>query len=176
MQKCFVIAPVPVHCFLITFFNSKTLKLVPIVNISFWRNEKKQKEDSVYSLNISLPVRMDAFSSCFIFNVSMLNKKISWFFSLISDHLSRRITMWAYSIPLEPASVRQCVCQCVCPSALSNMTISATSVPIAIKFNRSIRGWRKTALGFGWDRIRTLVSMATDDSHRVIIRKTLLPL
>ena len=29
------------------------------------------------------------------------------------------------------------------------------------------------ALGFGYDRIRTLVSMATDSSHRVIMGKIL---
>ena len=40
--------------------------------------------------------------------------------------------------PVDWASDRQCVCLCVsvsvCPSTLSNMNISATSVPIAIKF------------------------------------------
>ena len=34
---------------------------------------------------------------------------------------------------------------------------------------------RKAALGFGPDRIKTLVSMATDNSHRVIMEKTVLP-
>ena len=34
----------------------------------------------------------------------------------------------------------------------------------------------KAALGFGPDRIETLVSMATDSSHRVIMEKTVLPL
>ena len=34
-------------------------------------------------------------------------------------------------------------------------------------------GWGKTALGFGPDRIGTLVSMATDSSHRVIMGKIL---
>ena len=32
-------------------------------------------------------------------------------------------------------------------------------------------GWGKAALGFGPDRIGTLVSMATDSSHRVIMGK-----
>ena len=32
-------------------------------------------------------------------------------------------------------------------------------------------GWGKVALGFGADQIRTLVSMATDSSHRVIMGK-----
>ena len=30
-------------------------------------------------------------------------------------------------------------------------------------------GWGKAALGFGPDRIKTLVSVATNSSHRVII-------
>ena len=34
----------------------------------------------------------------------------------------------------------------------------------------------KAALGFGPDRIKTLVSVATDSSHRVIMEKTVLPL
>ena len=33
-------------------------------------------------------------------------------------------------------------------------------------------GWGKASLGFGADQIRTLVSMATDSSHRVIMGKT----
>ena len=32
--------------------------------------------------------------------------------------------------------------------------------------------WGKAALGFGPDRIRTLVSMATESSNRVIMKKT----
>ena len=32
------------------------------------------------------------------------------------------------------------------------------------------------SLGFGPDRIQTLVSMATNSSHRVIMEKTVLPL
>ena len=37
-------------------------------------------------------------------------------------------------------------------------------------------GWIKAALGFWPDRIGTLVSMATDSSHRVIMGKILLAL
>ena len=37
-------------------------------------------------------------------------------------------------------------------------------------------GWGRATLGFGADRPRTLVSMATYSSHRVIIGKTVLPL
>ena len=53
---------------------------------------------------------------------------------------------------------------------LSNMNISVTSGPIAIKFYLKHHwGGRKAAFGFGPDRIRTLVSMAIDSSHRVIM-------
>ena len=47
------------------------------------------------------------------------------------------------------------------------MNISETSGPIATKFYLK-HNWvgGKDALGFGPDRIRTLVSMATDSSHK----------
>ena len=46
---------------------------------------------------------------------------------------------------------------CVCPFTLSNM---------------NHLGEGKSALGFGPDQIRILVSMATDSSHRAIMRKS----
>ena len=52
------------------------------------------------------------------------------------------------------------------------MNISETSGLIATKFylkHHLVGG--KAALGFGRDRNRTLVSMATDSSHRVIMGK-----
>ena len=60
---------------------------------------------------------------------------------------------------LEPASVRA--------STLSNINISETSWPIIIKFHQE-HYWGRglTVLGFGLDRIRNLVSMATDSSHK----------
>ena len=71
---------------------------------------------------------------------------------------------------LEPASIRACVCV----PTLSNMNISETSRLIAIKFHQKHHwGGGLAALGFGPDRIRTLVSMAKDSSHRVIMGKTL---
>ena len=67
---------------------------------------------------------------------------------------------------LEPASFRA--------STVSNMNISETSLLIVIKFHlEHHRGGGLTALGFGLDRIRTLVSMAADSSHRVIMGKIL---
>ena len=58
-----------------------------------------------------------------------------------------------------------------------NTCISANSGPIVTKFylkHHWVGG--KAAICFGPDRIRTLVSMATDSSHRVIIGKILLAL
>ena len=64
------------------------------------------------------------------------------------------------------SSRRPCVRPCVHPSTLSNMNISETSWPIVIKFHQKHHWGRGlAALGFGPDRIRTLVSMATDSSH-----------
>ena len=69
---------------------------------------------------------------------------------------------------LEPASMRPSVRA----STLSNMNISETSWPIAIKFYmKHYWGRGKAALGFGADQIKNLVSMATDSSHRVIMGK-----
>ena len=57
-------------------------------------------------------------------------------------------------------------------STLSNMNISETSRPITTKFYLKHHwGGGKAALGFDADQIRTLVSMATDSSHRVIMGK-----
>ena len=54
------------------------------------------------------------------------------------------------------------------------MNISEISLPIVIKFHQEHHWGRGlAALGFGPDRIRTLVSMATDSSYRVIMGKTL---
>ena len=60
---------------------------------------------------------------------------------------------------------------CVCVFTLSKMNISQTSGPIATKFYLKHWGGGKAALGFGPDRIRTLVSMTTNSSHRVIMGK-----
>ena len=52
--------------------------------------------------------------------------------------------------------------------------ISATSGAIVTKFYLSHHwGGGKAALGFGPDQIGTVVSMATDSSHRVIMGKML---
>ena len=60
-----------------------------------------------------------------------------------------------------------CLAVCLCVN-IFNSNISATSGPIVTKFYHHWGGG-KAALGFGPDRIGTLVSMATDSSHRVIM-------
>ena len=64
---------------------------------------------------------------------------------------------------------------CVRALTLSNINISASGRPIATKFYlKHHLGRGKAALEFWPDRIRTLVSMATDSSHRVIMAEILL--
>ena len=70
-----------------------------------------------------------------------------------------------------------CVCVCVCVSTLLNINMSETSGQIANKFYLKHHWSRgKAALGFEQDRIGTLVSMATDSSHWVIMGKISLAL
>ena len=70
---------------------------------------------------------------------------------------------------LKPASVNGFVR----PFTLSDINISETSLPIIIKFHLKHHWGRGlAAFGFGPDWIRTLVSMATDISHRVIMGKS----
>ena len=65
---------------------------------------------------------------------------------------------------LEPASVRA--------SVRPSVRISETSRPIVTKFYLKHHwGGGKAALGFAANQVRTLVSMATDSSHRVIMGK-----
>ena len=69
------------------------------------------------------------------------------------------------------------MCASVRPLTFSNMNISANSGPIVTKIylkHHWVGG--KAAICFGPDRIRTLVSMATDSSHMVIMGKFLLAL
>ena len=63
---------------------------------------------------------------------------------------------------------------CVCQSGHTlNINIPETSGLIATKFYPKHHwGGGKAALGFEHDRIGTLVSMAKDSSHRVIMGKT----
>ena len=78
---------------------------------------------------------------------------------------------------LEPASVRPSVRASVRPLTLSNMNISETSWSIEIKFYLKHHwGGGKAAIGFWPDRVGTLVSMATDSSHRFIMGKISLAL
>ena len=75
------------------------------------------------------------------------------------------------------SSRRLCVYLCVSLSTLLNINISETSGPIATKFYMKDHwGGGKAALGFEQDRIGTLMSMATNSSHWVIMGKILLAL
>ena len=100
--------------------------------------------------------------------------------SILLAHLSRRLVgeliVYTWS-GVRPSSVVVRRRPSSSSSTISNMNISATSGPIATKFylkHHWVGG--KAALGFGPDRIRTLVSMATESSHRVIMEKTVSPL
>ena len=66
------------------------------------------------------------------------------------------------------------VCLSVHLFTLSNISISYTNSPIIIKFHLE-HHWDGglASLSFGPDQISTLVSMATDSSHSVIIVKIL---
>ena len=71
--------------------------------------------------------------------------------------------------------MRALVSACVRALTFSNMNISETSRPIAIKLYRKHHwGGEKLSVGFDPDQIRTLVSLATDSSQRVIMGKTAL--
>ena len=80
-------------------------------------------------------------------------------------------SMGIFSSP-EP-SRRPCVRAWVRASPFSNMNISETRRPIAIKFYLNHHwGGGKASVCFDLDQITTLVSMATDISHRVMMGKT----
>ena len=84
-------------------------------------------------------------------------------------HLSRRLKGELIVFPC--SGVRRCRRRCCQP--FSNMNISEASMPIAIKFYLKHHwGGEKAAWGFDADHFRTLVSMATDSYHRVIMGKT----
>ena len=71
------------------------------------------------------------------------------------------------------SSWRPTVHPSICLYTLWNIYISKTSRPNPTKFYlKHHLGEGKAALGFGPDRIRTLDSMATVSSHRVIMGKT----
>ena len=89
-------------------------------------------------------------------------------------HLSRRLRG---ELIVYRSSRRPSVRVCVRVFTLSNMNISETNGSIATKFYlKHHLGGGLAALGFGPDRIRTLVSMATESSHRVIMVKMVSPL
>ena len=72
---------------------------------------------------------------------------------------------------LEPPSVRPCSVHTFKHEYLCTQWANFNQMLSEASF-----GWGNAALGFGLDGIGTLVSMATDSSHRVIMVKILLAL
>ena len=98
-------------------------------------------------------------------------------FSPFLAHLSRRLVGELIVYPWSGVRPSSVVRRRRPWFTISNMNMSATSRPITTKFNLK-HHWigGKTAFGFGPDQIRTLVSMATESSHRVVMGKTVSPL
>ena len=93
--------------------------------------------------------------------------QLNWFFSSPEPKAQGELIVW-------DSSRRPSVRDSVRPSTLSNINISETSWPIIIKIHQKHHwGGGLTVMGFQLDRIKTLVSMATESSHRVIMGKTL---
>ena len=85
-------------------------------------------------------------------------------------HLSRRLIG---ELIVYRSSRRPCVRPSVRAFTPSNRNISATSWPIGMKFYLKHHwGGGKASVCFDPDLIKTLVSMATDSSHGVIMGKT----
>ena len=79
-------------------------------------------------------------------------------------------------MPVDPASVRPCVRAWVRKHFQTRISPQPVG-PIVTKFYLKHHwGGGLIALGFGPGRIGTLVSMATNSSHRVIMGKMLCPL
>ena len=93
-------------------------------------------------------------------------QKLYWIFSSTEPKARDELLGW-------DSSRRPSVRASVCAFTLSNINISETSWTILINFIWSIIWWGKAAFDFEPDRMRIQVSMATDSSHRVIMRKTL---
>ena len=101
----------------------------------------------------------------------------SWLLVLIPRQVAWSVAMTVYNIFISSPVRPSVVVRRRPSSTISNMNISATSGPITTKFYLKHHSFGvKAALGFGPDRIRTLVSTATESSHRFIMKKTGSPL
>ena len=98
----------------------------------------------------------------YLFNVLLCNLSSSVrFLANLSRRLIGELIAYTWS-GVRPSS-----------STILNMNICATSGPITMKFYKKHHSdGGKAALGFGPDRLKTVVSMATDSSFRVIMEKT----
>ena len=138
------------------------------------------RKENIYFRTIEEREKINEFLFRSVFLLSIIGSSSQSFSMLISflAHLSRRLRgeLIVYRSSRRP-SVRPCVRACVRVFTLSKMNISETNGSIATKFYlKHHLGGGLAALGFGPDRIRTLVSMATESSHRVIMVKTVHPL
>ena len=122
------------------------------------------------NIRLTCPYNLDSIEPHFYIIKLGLYRDICYFLA----HLSRRLRG---ELIVYRSSRRPSVRACVRVFTLSNMNISETNGSIATKFYlKHHLGGGLAALGFGPDRIRTLVSMATESSHRVIMVKTVSPL
>ena len=103
--------------------------------------------------------------------MKLIHKKLVNFMNFIFSSPERKAQG---ELIVYQSSRRLSVCLAVCLWTFSNSNISATSWPIVTKFYLN-HHWvgGNAALGFGPDRIGTLISMATDSYHRVIMGKML---
>ena len=94
-----------------------------------------------------------------------------FFILFLLAHLSRRLTgeLIVYQSSRRP-SVRGCVRLSV--NTFKHEYLCNQSADWNEILSKASFGWGKASVGFGPDRIRTLVSMATDSSHRLIMGKT----
>ena len=131
----------------------------------------------IYNSKLVLPLKIALFLSCLLLttwcfrygkpNYSKGEMMVWSLYAQFLAHLRWRLTKWAYRMGLEPASVH--------PSMRPHSQTWISPRPAGRLQSNFI--WSitevggKAALCFGADQIRTLVSMATDSSHRVIIGK-----
>ena len=121
-------------------------------------------------------IKRGAFTKLLISQLLSVIECQTWFLAHLSRRLVGELIVYPWS-GVRPSSVVRRRRRRPSSFTISNMNISATSGPITTKFNLK-HHWvgGKAAFGFGPDQIRTLVSMATESSHRVIMGKTVSPL
>ena len=130
--------------------------------------QKRRRAHKKYGLTCLYKIlRYKTSAGCLITVQNLFSFFLFICFTLLA-HLSRRLKGELIVYPCSGVRRRRRRCQ-----LFSNMNISEASRPIAIKFYLKHHwGWGKAIWGFGADQFRTLVSMATVSSHRVIMGET----